>query len=251
MSGSSFRVDKALAAQKPAMDIGVTAASAPPAIITSASPRRINPRASPMELVPEAHAVTVHPLGPCTPNRIDTCPEAMLAIIMGIKKGLTPATPRLSKTLCCCSRVSMPPIPDPTHTPTRCRSTIEKSSAASRTACLAAAQAYCTNRSIRRASLRGIYFCTSKFRTCAAILVGNWLTSKRSIRPMPLFPARRLLQNSSLSRPTGDTTPKPVITTLRSGIPSPLFLTICYNLASTYSTTSCTVFIFSAASSGI
>ncbi len=57
--GSSLRVDSAFMFWKPAMDSGVTAASAPPAIITSASPLWIKRNASPIAWADEAQAETV------------------------------------------------------------------------------------------------------------------------------------------------------------------------------------------------
>jgi hypothetical protein len=51
-------VDRARAAQKPAMPIMLTADSAPPATITSASPMVIRRAASPIAWTPVAQAVT-------------------------------------------------------------------------------------------------------------------------------------------------------------------------------------------------
>ena len=48
VAGSSFLVESARIAANPAIDSGVTAASLPPAIITSASPRSITRNDSPI-----------------------------------------------------------------------------------------------------------------------------------------------------------------------------------------------------------
>ena len=56
----------------------------PPAIITSAAPRRMIAAASPMPWLPEAHAVTTHELGPRRPSCIETWPADMLTIVIGI-----------------------------------------------------------------------------------------------------------------------------------------------------------------------
>ena len=55
-SGSSFRNDRALRAQKPASPRGVTVASVPPVRITSASPYWIVLNANPMAWDAEAQA---------------------------------------------------------------------------------------------------------------------------------------------------------------------------------------------------
>lgn len=51
--------------QNPAIDSASMLDSAPPATMTSASPKRIIRAASPMECAPLAHAVTAAWLGPC------------------------------------------------------------------------------------------------------------------------------------------------------------------------------------------
>src|SRR6266511_3260886 len=87
--GSSLRVDMAFIWQKPAMVSGRMMASAPPAIITSASSRWMIFMASPMAWLPVAQAVTTDELGPLAPNRIEITPEAILMMIIGTKKGET------------------------------------------------------------------------------------------------------------------------------------------------------------------
>ena len=56
VAGSSLRVDSARAAQKPPMPSALTVASAPPAIMTSASPYSISRAASPMLWFAVEHA---------------------------------------------------------------------------------------------------------------------------------------------------------------------------------------------------
>ena len=59
LAGVSLKpVDSAREAQKPPMPSGHTAASAPPATITSASPHMMSRAASPMACTPVAQAVT-------------------------------------------------------------------------------------------------------------------------------------------------------------------------------------------------
>ena len=65
--GSSLRVESARMAANPPTDMAVTAASAPPAIITSASPCRIMRTESPMALALVAQAVAVAEMGPRAP----------------------------------------------------------------------------------------------------------------------------------------------------------------------------------------
>src|SRR6186997_3600435 len=85
--GLSLRVDKARSAAKPPRLIGVIAASEPPAIIASASPRRMISNDSPMACADAEHAVHVARFGPFAPKRIETWPEARLMMAEGMKKG--------------------------------------------------------------------------------------------------------------------------------------------------------------------
>src|SRR5215470_19021538 len=87
LSGLSLRVDNARIAANPPTPIGVTAASDPPQIMTSASPRAITRNASPTAWAPDEQAVHGAELGPRAPNRIETCPAARLMMLDGIKKG--------------------------------------------------------------------------------------------------------------------------------------------------------------------
>ena len=64
-----------------------------------------------MELVDVAQAVTAVSLGPCAPRILATWPVPMLAIIIGMKKGLTRPMPPSISRVCCSSSVAMPPMP--------------------------------------------------------------------------------------------------------------------------------------------
>src|SRR6266436_2346112 len=80
-SGSSLRVVMALTAQKPAMVRGMMMASAPPAIITSASPRWMIRKASPMAWLPVAQAVAAD-------DRADQDSEARGVDLAGVEGGV-------------------------------------------------------------------------------------------------------------------------------------------------------------------
>ena len=67
----------------------MTAASEPPAIITSARPRRIQPAASPMACALEEHALVVQKFGPLRRWTIETWPAAMFAMAAGMKYGVS------------------------------------------------------------------------------------------------------------------------------------------------------------------
>ena len=81
--GSSLRELSALALAKPAMAVGVMAASDPPASMTSASPYWIMRPASPMAWVPVVHAVTIDRLGPFSPYMMERLPDIMLIMDIG------------------------------------------------------------------------------------------------------------------------------------------------------------------------
>src|SRR5829696_10293367 len=87
LSGSSLRVDIARIAAKPPTLIGVIAASDPPAIIATASPRLMISYDSPTACADAEQAVQVARFGPLAPNRIDTWPAARLMIAEGMKNG--------------------------------------------------------------------------------------------------------------------------------------------------------------------
>src|SRR5215470_1110856 len=221
--GSSLRVDIAFIEQKPAMVSGTTIASAPPAIITSASPRWISRKASPRAWLPVAQAVTTEELGPFAPKRIETSPDAMLMMSIGMKKGETRSGPRSSRILCASSSELMPPMPDPMSTPKRPPSTRPVSRPESSTAMTEQAIAYLRYGSSRRASFLSTYFSSSKLRTSPAMRVTNLysplscfsLVSNLVMGPMPDLPCVSADQNSSTVLPTGVSAPRPVTTTRR------------------------------------
>ena len=96
-AGSSV-VFNAVRAVKPATPMGVMLASVPPATITSASPYWMERKASPMEWVPVAQAVTTLMHLPLRPNWMATFPAAILLIISGTRRGFTRLGP-FSKSL--------------------------------------------------------------------------------------------------------------------------------------------------------
>src|SRR4051794_10158595 len=110
-------------------------------------------------------------------------------------------------------------MPLPSITPKRSGSSTAPLSPASVMAILEAAIASCVKRSARRVSFGTLnHFEGSKPRTSPAIWQSYSLASKRVMRSIPLSPAVSRRQNSSSSAPNGETTPMPVITTLRSEV---------------------------------
>src|SRR3569623_3468214 len=94
-AGSSLREEWARADAKPPRPSGEIVDSAPPAIMTSASPYSIMRAAAPMQCNPVVHAVTMARFGPFNPYLIERWPEIMLMIDEGTKKGLIHLGPRL------------------------------------------------------------------------------------------------------------------------------------------------------------
>ena len=117
--GSSHDCDNARILANPAIVNGVTLASVPPQIIISASPAIISLIAIPIASVAEAHAEVTVWFGPLNPHRMDKCPPAILAIILGTNWGDTRRALLFSITECCSSSVWIPPTPVPIVTPTR------------------------------------------------------------------------------------------------------------------------------------
>ena len=115
----SSTTDKARILVKPAAVISLMVASAPPAIMASACPWRIILNASPMALVPDAHAVTAGIAEFLQLKRIAIIPDAILAIIIGIKYGETLRGPFSKRAVCSVMKVLIPPIPEPIYTPMR------------------------------------------------------------------------------------------------------------------------------------
>ena len=101
------------------MPIGTMELSAPPATITSASPRAISRAASPMAWAPVAQAVTTEWFGPFSPWRIEIWPDARLISDIGMKKGLTRRGPCSFRTMAVSAMGPRPPMPEPTMTPVR------------------------------------------------------------------------------------------------------------------------------------
>lgn len=111
------------------------------------------------------------------------------------------------------SNVSIPPIPDPIHTPTFGAISSVMVKSASLTAILEAANAYCVKRSILRASFLSINSSTLKSFNSAATFAGNSSGFKRVNGPIPDTPATAFSQVVSTLFPNGVTAPRPVTTT--------------------------------------
>ena len=168
--------------------------------------------ASPMAWLEVAQAVTMGSVGPFAAKRMDTVPAAMLEIIIGTMNGETRFAPWQSLSLFSVV-VRMPPMPLPMYTPSRSGSTVP-AILLSCMACVAAATAYCTNRSFLRSSLFSKCSSGSKPLTSAATLTFFSEASKRVMKSTPQTPLTRELQYSSRWLPTGVTAPIPVTTTL-------------------------------------
>jgi len=191
------------------------AASVPPAIMASASPRSMMRKASPMEWAEEAHAVAVASLGPRAPKRMETWPAARLMMAPGMKKGEILRGPPASITECSRSMTSKPPIPEPMWTPTRSRLESSILRPEWSMASCAAAIAKWMKRPILRASFFSMKRSGSKSLTSAAMRTGWPVRSKALISAIPLRPASRPSQSSGAVLPTPQTRPIPVTTTLR------------------------------------
>src|SRR6185436_13959681 len=186
---------------KPASDRYVRAASLPPVSIRSASPYWMVRSAVPIAWFAEAHAEATPQLGPPRPNAMAIWPAAALSIILGTKKGLMRPAPFSMYFLSCSWSSWRPPMPLAMIAPQRKRSSFEKSSLASSTACLAAATAYWEKGSIRFASLGSMWAPGSKFLTSAPNVTECPVRSNLVILAAPLLPA-------------GVMAPRPVMTTL-------------------------------------
>ena len=167
-----------------------------------------------MAFVPEAHAVTSVSTGPSNPHKIDICPDAILAIIIGTAKGFTFPGPLFSIRSTVSSIVPIPPIPVPITVPARAASSFVMSNLASAIAILAAATANWAFLSIcLTVFLSPTNVSASKFFTSPAIFTGNSEASNSVIKPTPDTPFNKFSQNVDTPIPTGDTTPNPVTTT--------------------------------------
>src|SRR4029453_8519754 len=214
-SGWSFRVDNARMAPNPPMPIGVMAASEPPAIITSASPRLRISNASPTAGAEAEHALQVAEFGPLAPKRIATWPAARLMIAEGMKNGEILRGPPSSSALCSRSMAVNPPMPDAMNTPALGASSGVIWSEASSIANCDAAIAYWMKTSIFLTSFFSMNCSGSNPRTSPAIFVANCDASNLVIVSMPLLPALRAAQFASVPIPSADPRPMPVTTTRR------------------------------------
>ena len=145
-----------------------------------------------------------------------TMPEPMSMMSMGMRKGFTRLTPRSRSTLCCVSRVPIPPMPEPMTTPTRsafsgviCRTRVLDGLESRDHGVLV------VNRSMRRASLEEKRGVGSNPFTSAAMRVGKVLASNFVIGPAPDRPAFNPSQYSERVLPSGVMAPMPVMTTRR------------------------------------
>ena len=221
VNGSSARSDSAWAAANAVMTQGVSGASAPPQITTSALPSRSRRMPSPIALAPAAHAVETLMHGPRNPRRRLSAAAPAFGITMGTNSGLMRPlsagffTPRNSRAPS--SAVSSPPKPVPITMPTRAGST--SPSAASASAASAAPSVNCVIRSARLASLFVSTESGSKSVTSQPKRIGASETSRCSTSRATPRPASSDAQNESSVEPAADTTPRPVIA-IRDAPPS-------------------------------
>src|SRR6266403_4367857 len=146
---------------------------------------------------------------------MEICPEARFTIAEGIKNGEILFGPPKSSLPCSRSMMSNPPMPEETYTPTSSRLDCSGFHEACFTAASAPASAIWMKRPIFFSSFFSIHRKGSKFFTSPAILQSNAAASKWVIGPMPLTPARRFFQHSSVPMPSAQTSPTPVTTTRR------------------------------------
>ena len=204
-----------------------TAASVPPATITSASPKAISRAASPMACTPVAQAVTAEWFGPLKPYRIETWPEARLTRAEGIKNGESRRVRPAWTSEAASWMVSSPPIPLPIMTPVRhCASSVSATQPLSSTASAAATTASWMKRSIFFWSLIGIHSFRSSLPsafaplgTWPATLAGRSLRSKDWMADKPLSPFTSRFHTWATPNPKGLTIPMPVTTTRRGAKP--------------------------------
>ena len=124
-----------------------------------------------MALVPPAQAVTGATHMPLSPKRMAIWPAAMLAMVMGTKKGLTRSKPFCSPLACSSSILGRPPMPADTMVAKRVASVFSISMPASSIASMAAAMANWVKRAILRLSRLSTRTAGSKSLTSAASLV--------------------------------------------------------------------------------
>src|SRR5258708_37115292 len=95
LAGPSLRVQRARTAANPPTPRGVIAASLPPAIMQSASPRWISRYESPPAWSLVVQAVPVAELGPLAPERVEHPPQATLTTEAGVRRRVTLPGPPL------------------------------------------------------------------------------------------------------------------------------------------------------------
>ena len=100
---------------------GASGASAPPAIITSASPRAMARNPSPIAMAPDAQLMPLVELGPVQPNSIAMLQLAAPANTVRARAGSTSRTPPRRKLWYCRSPWATPPSAVPIIAPTRSR----------------------------------------------------------------------------------------------------------------------------------
>ena len=110
-AGSSLRVDSAFIAANPPMPSGVMAASAPPAIIASVSPRGWTSTPRRWRARWSSTRTPATSSGPWRRTRMVISPGAMLMIIWRMKNGERRSKPFSSAFLCCSSSEPSPPMP--------------------------------------------------------------------------------------------------------------------------------------------
>ena len=116
-------------------------ASAPPAIITSASPYSIRRPASPMLWLAVVQALTTAMFGPLRPYMIESWPEIMLMMVPGTKNGEILRGPPASIGIMRGSSISgRPPMPEPMQTPICSRVSLSRSRPESLSASMPAAR---------------------------------------------------------------------------------------------------------------
>src|SRR5579864_3885566 len=146
---------------------------------------------------------------------MDTWPEARLTMAEGMKKGEILPGPPFSSLPCSRSMMSNPPIPDEMYTPTSSRSECSCFQLDICTAKSAPARAIWMKRPIFFSSFFSIQRKGSKFFTSPAMRQSKPVASKLVMVVMPLTPATRFFQLSSVPMPSAQTSPTPVTTTRR------------------------------------
>src|ERR1035437_4121273 len=215
-AGSSLRVERARMAANPPTPMGVMAASAPPAIITSASQCWMMRKESPMEWALVVQAVAVAAFGPLAPNLMETCPAARLMMAAGMKKGEILRGPPSSSAVCSRSITSNPPMPDPICTPTFSAISGVIWSCDIFIASSEAAIAKWMKRPIFFTSFFSMKWKGSKLRTSAAIWQANADASNAVMRSTPLLPASSACHTAPVVAPREQIRPIPVMTTRRA-----------------------------------